>query len=461
MKVNFYTFAKRINSTKQPVGSGTEYDCIIKRGSSVISPTIELDIGLATNPSAFNYAHIADFGRYYYVSDWVFNERLWTAKLSVDPLASFKTSIGAYSGYVLRSASAYDGDIIDTLYPALTKVTTTKVGSAQAPSWDTSFSGGSYIVGIMGKNNGQNGGAITYYRADSAAMRSLCNYLLDWSNYNVSDIEEDLFKAICNPLQYVVSCIWLPFSPAITNGNCYVGWWDLSSAGLKPLTSGMQYTQSMTFNVPKHPKAAARGNYLNAAPYSKYLLFAGPFGAIPIDTAYLLNQSSLIAYMKVDCVTGSGKLVIEDASGNHLEEHFAQVGVPIQMGQNIINQGAVSGVTGGIMNTIGAAVGGNPLGMLSSGLETIGNAAALSQSVPSTVGGNGSCTFLNDWSLIGKFLDIADADNASRGRPLCSARTLSTLSGYILCSDADPEIACSDTEDAMIRSYLNGGFYYE
>ena len=461
MKVNFYTFAKRINSTKQPTGTGTEYDVIIKRSSSIISPTIELDAGLATSPAAFNYAYISDWGRYYYVSDWVFNERLWTAKLSVDPLASFKTPIGSYSGYVLRSASAYDGDIIDTLYPALTKVTTTKNGTSQDPNWDVDFSGGSYVIGIMGKNNGQNGGAITYYKADSSAMRNLCNYLLDWSNYNVTDIEEDLFKAVCNPLQYVVSCMWLPFSPSNGNGNCFVGWWDLSSAGLHPLTSGMDYTRSMSFTVPKHPKAATRGNYLNAAPFSKYLLFAGPFGAIPIDTAYLLGQSTLNAYLKVDCVTGSGKLIIEDSSGNHLEEHFAQVGVPIQMGQNILNQGAVSGVTGGVMNTIGSALGGNPLGMLVSGLETIGNAAALSQSVPSTVGGNGSNTFINDWSLMGKFLDIADADDASRGRPLCAARTLSTLTGYILCSDADPEIACTDTEDAAIRGYLNGGFYYE
>lgn len=461
MKVNFYTFAKRINSTKQPTGTGTEYDVIIKRGSSVINPTIELDAGLATSPAALNYAYISDWGRYYFVSDWVFNERLWTAKLTVDPLASFKTSIGAYSGYVLRSASAYDGDIIDTLYPALTKVTTTKNGTSQDPSWDVDFSGGSYVIGIMGKNNGQNGGAITYYKADSSAMRNLCNYLLDWSNYNVTDIEEDLFKAVCNPLQYVVSCMWLPFSPSNTNGNCFVGWWDLSSAGLHPLTSGMDYTRSMSFTVPKHPKASTRGNYLNAAPFSKYLLFAGPFGAIPIDTAYLLGQSTLNAYLKVDCVTGSGKLIIEDSSGNHLEEHFAQVGVPIQMGQNILNQGAVSGVTGGVMNTIGSALGGNPLGMLVSGLETIGNAAALSQSVPSTVGGNGSNTFINDWSLMGKFLDIADADNTSRGRPLCEARTLSTLTGYILCSDADPEIACTDSEDALIRGYLNGGFYYE
>ena len=461
MKVNFYTFAKRINSTKQPTGTGTEYDVTIKRGSSVIAPTIELDAGLTTSPANLNYAYISNWGRYYFISDWVFNERLWTAKLTVDPLASYKTSIGSYTGYVLRAASDRDGNIIDSLYPAIAKVTTTKNGTSQDPGWDTDFSGGSFVIGIMGKDNGQNGGAITYYKADGSAMRNLCNYLLNPSNYNVSDIETDLFKAICNPLQYVVSCMWLPFSPTVTTGNCFVGWWDLSSAGLHPLTSGMRYTRSMSFTVPKHPKAASRGNYLNAAPFSKYLLFAGPFGAIPIDTAYLLGQSTLNAYLKVDCVTGSGKLVIEDSGGNHLEEHFAQVGVPIQMGQNIINQGAVSGVTGGLMNTIGSAIGGNPLGMLTSGLETIGNAAALSQSVPSTVGGNGSCTFINDWSLMGKFLDVVDGDNASRGRPLCKAKTMSSLTGYILCSDADPEIAGTDVELSQIVSYMNGGFYYE
>lgn len=457
----FYTFSKKLNSTKQPTGSGTTYDIVIKSGSSIINPTIEIQLPIASNPTALNYCYISEFGRYYFVHDWVFTNRLWVAQLTVDPMATFKTNIGSYSGYVLRAASDHDGNIIDTLYPALTKVTTTKNGTSQNPNWDDDFSGGSFIIGIMGKDNGQNGGAITYYVADHSAMSALCNYLLDWSNYNVTDIEEDLFKAVCNPLQYIVSCMWLPFTPTFGNGNCFVGWWDLSSAGLHPLTSSMQYSLSMTFNVPKHPKASARGNYLNAAPFSKYLLFAGPFGAIPIDTAYLLGQSSLIAYMKVDCVTGSGKLVLEDGSGNHLEEHFAQVGVPIQMGQNIINQGAVSGVAGGVMNTIGSALGANPLGMLTSGLETIGNAAALSQSVPSTVGGNGSCTFINDWSLLGKFLDITDADNTSRGRPLCKAKTISSLSGYILCSDADPDIPGTDTELSQIVSYMNGGFYYE
>ena len=459
----FYTFSKKVNSTKQPTGQGTDHSIILKAASSIINPTIELDLGLSSSPAAYNYCYIQEFNRYYFVSDWVFNERLWTARLTVDPLATFKTQIGAYSGYILRSASASDGDIIDLLYPALSKISTAANTTAQDPRWATDFSGGSFVIGIMGKGNGQNGGGVTYYKASSSAMQALSNYMLNIANFaeTITDIEDDLLKCIFNPMQYIISCMWYPFHPYTTTGGVYVGWWEVPLSGLDMLTSSMSWSRSMTYNVPKHPKAATRGNYLNAAPYSKYHLYAGPFGVIPIDTAYLLGKTQLVTFVKVDCVTGSGKLTIEDSSGNVLEEHFAQVGVPIQMGQNLLNQGAVGGVTGGLMNTVTSALAGNPLSMLTSGFETIGNAAALSQSVPSTVGSNGSCTFRNDWKLIGKFLDVADEDNASRGRPLCKPRTISTLSGYILCSDADPDIPCTDTEQAQIVSFMNGGFYYE
>lgn len=461
--VNFYTFAKKVNSTKQPTGTALlSADCIIKRGSSIISPTIELDIGLATSPAAYNYAYISDWNRYYFVSDWVFNERLWTARLTVDPLASFKASIGSYSGYILRSASAYNGKVVDMYYPALSDISIEANTSAQAPSWSEGFGGGSYVIGIMGKNNGQNGGAITYYRADPASMTYLCNYLMDTANLGtITDIESDLLKCIFNPLQYIVSCQWFPFSPVVVNGNVYVGWWDLTGSGLHPLSSSMKFELSMTYTVPKHPKAATRGSYLNQAPFSKYHLYAGPWGVIPIDSSYLIDLTTLNSHIAVDLVTGSGKLTIEGSSGRIFEEHFAQIGVPVTVGQNLLNQGAVSGVVGGAMNTIASMASGNLSGMLGEGLATIGSAASLSQSVPSTVGSNGSCTFKNTWQLVGRFFDIADEDLASRGRPLCAARTISNLSGYILCSDADPDVACTDEELARIVSYMNGGFYYE
>lgn len=457
----FYTFSKRINSTKQPSG-GTSYDIILKAGSSALSPTISLDVGQAGNPTSFNYCYIPAYGRYYWVSNWVFENRLWTAVCKVDAMASWKSYIGSYNGYILRSYSAVNSNIVDTLYPATAVVSTTANSASAAPTFAESADDGYYIIGIMGKNNGQNGGAVTYYRATPAGMTLLCNYMLDSANFgSIDDISEDLLKCIFNPLQYIVSCMWVPFSPVVVNGHPYVGWWECNVSGVNPLGSTLKYEVSINYTIPKHPKASTRGNYLNMPPFSMYNLYAGPWGVIPISNSYLIGNSTLYTHIKVDLMTGSGKLTIQDSSGNILEEHFAQVGVPVQVGQNLINQGAVASTGSGLFNTITSALSGNPAGMLGSGLQTIGSAAELSQSNPSTVGSNGSMTFENIWKLVGRFYDVADEDRASRGRPLCSARTISSLSGYILCSDADPEIPATDSELNEIVDFMNSGFYYE
>ena len=70
MQVNLYTFSKRENSTKQPTAStATAFTCVLKDASGVLAPTIKLDPTIG-NPRSYNYAYIADFGRYYYVRDW-------------------------------------------------------------------------------------------------------------------------------------------------------------------------------------------------------------------------------------------------------------------------------------------------------------------------------------------------------------------------------------------------------
>ena len=56
---------------------------------------------------------------------------------------------------------------------------------------------------------------------------------------------------------------------------------------------------------------------------------------------------------------------------------------------------------------------------------------------------------------------LVDEDNENRGRPLCKVRTINTLSGYILVTDADIEIAAMEAEQQEIRSYMEGGFFYE
>lgn len=141
MNVNFYTFTKRINSTAQPSG-GTSYSCILKEPTSVAAPEIALIWNGSSNPTAYNYAYIADFRRYYWVNNWTYKDRQWVARLAVDPLASFKSEIGASAKYVLRAASDYDPEAIDTLYPATADYAAEGTISGTDLGWDVYGSGG-------------------------------------------------------------------------------------------------------------------------------------------------------------------------------------------------------------------------------------------------------------------------------------------------------------------------------
>ena len=452
----FYTFQKKINSTKQP-SSGTDYSIILKDGCSTAAPTISLDLGLDNSPASYNYCYIPAFNRYYWITEWVFDNRLWTARCRVDSLASFKSQIGATSCYIARSASAYDTKIVDDLYPALAK--NTHLANTVSSPFDKT---GSYVVGIQGKGAGGNGGAVTYYAGSSAAIKALVNYMLSSpSSYQVSEISEELLMCVFNPLQYIVSCMWFPFSVPTMGGSVTCGWWDVSGSGLAQVSS-LEWGSNMSISIPKHPKAASRGSYLNLPPFAKYRLEAGQWGVIPLDAFNLLDSSSLTLDWKVDLMTGSGRLNIQFRDRIIYDSVYtAQIGVPVQLGQNMFNQGALTGAGGGIINTIKSAVSGDPAGMLQHGLSSIGNAAALTQSIPSMVGSNGTISFNNIFGIMGDFLDIADEDITGRGRPLCQVRTISGLSGYIQCYDADPSVNCSDSELSEIVSYMNNGFFYE
>lgn len=460
-KVTFYSFAKRVNSTKQPTG-GSDYDCIIKSPCSTVNPSIQLDLGKTMSPAAWNYCYIPSFGRLYWIKDWVFENGLWTALCKSDPMGSFKTSIGSYSAYVLRSASQSDGDIQDLYYPMLADMTETGVSSSQDPGWVTNWSSGQFVVGIMGKNAGPNGGAVTYYAMSSSGMQAITDYLLDDANYsNITEITPDLLKCIFNPLQYIVSCMWFPFTVAILGSiSLEVGWWTISGVNAAKISNSVE-TQNLSFTLPTHPQAATRGSYLNLPPFSRYIVYAGPWGVIPIDPANIVGKNAVTFIMKVDVYTGTGRLSMAGGDLTYVEDHVAQIGVPIAVGQNVINQGALMQVATAGGEMIDNVTHGRLGAAMNTEIETVGSVAALSQSVPTVVGSNGSMAFNTQFKLLGRFMKIADEDNASRGRPLLKVKTISSLSGYIQCVDADPAIACTDSELAEIVSYMNSGFYYE
>ena len=473
--VNFWTFSKKENSTARPAGSPTALNCNILRGSSMMAPTLELDLG-STAPT-YNYCQISSFGRYYFIREWYFQGGLWTATLQVDVLATYKSQIGSASLYALRTSNAtlYDGSIPDTMYPAKAGGTFTKVSGTDI--WNPgSYDGGLYILGCVCHN--AEFGSIRYYAVPSNRMEAIISYLtstdlLQDNNFSLNDASLELQKSLIDPAQYIKSCVYIPVRASDIYDVCsatnvdldILDWTMLDSVGnvllaKYVLMSAPAVTISDSITLPKHPQAASRGTFLNQAPYTRMTFNIPPFGNISLDTSITANAVTLDYTITVDLPTGLGILVVS-CNGIILNRLEAQVGVPIQLSQitrdypGMISSAATAGV-GLIESFI------NPFAGIGAVASSIGNAVVASQPREQSIGSGGSFAQLIDTipSVNAQFFTMVDDDVACNGRPCCKVVNCSS-GGYFLIQDADISLAGTAEESAAVREYLENGFYYE
>ena len=469
MNVELYKFTKRLNSTALPTPSaGTSFSCELKNETSFINPILKfrpdhLTSGLFS-PSAYNYAYIAYWQRYYYITDWKYINGLWECYLTVDVMASFRSEIGATSAYIIRSNSAHNGNIIDSFYPAKTDVTIQKTNVACA-WYNVAPSGGSYILGVINYENGNKIGALNYYALTTAQLSSILNYLFTDNIYNSSSITEmgkGLYKSLFNPFQYIVSCLWFPFATSAFGSaqeEVKVGYWSTAVQGI--IVSSLAEKTFVTATLPDHPQLT-RGAYLNRAPYTKHTLYIPPFGCIPIDTNFISIGKYLYSAVLVDHITGQATIRVSlSPSSSNLNEYnimcerTGMIGVPIQLAQILTDYvNTLSSASDVISSALSFNLGGVFKGLLS----------AVESQMPkvSTSGANGSfIETLQYPQLISEFLNIVNENQTEFGRPLCDTRTISTLSGYIQCGEADHAFSGTRAETEEINRMLKEGFFYE
>lgn len=463
-KVYLHTFAKRDNSTKQPSTTGTEFSCVLKSGSGIMHPVLSFDLGIAGDPSQYNYAYIPAFERYYFIEEWYFNRALWTATLKVDVLASYKTAIGNSSLYIMRAAGAHNGNIIDTLYPA--KTGCSFASDTKSNPWNTT---GIFVVGIVTAN--ANFGSLNYYAMDANDLASLCANLTDptlidpANDFDPMELSSGLQLSLVDPIQYVKSCVMLPVSAAeITNTSAdTITVYRFPNMGngdrIRPTS---RINKSYSFSIQKHPDTNSRGNYLNSAPYTKITLTIPPFGCIDIDSSVTCNASALSVDVEVDPITGKGILEIScnNIVLNRLE---AQIGVPISLSSVTRDYiGAATSALGAVGGAIGGAMAGGIGGAFLGAASGVGNAIESLMPRANTIGTTGTFAANHgSFRLDFQFFRPVDDDNTHNGRPLCDVRQISSLSGYMIIQDGDVTITGTSAEDSLIRNYLESGFYYE
>ena len=467
--VNLYTFSKKYNSTAVPTGTGTAYSCIIKNGSSIYNPKIELNIGIANDPSQYNYAHISAFDRYYFIKEWSFENGLWIAFMEVDVLATYKTQIGSSSLYILRAAGAYNGNIIDNKYPTKTGCTYSATTLTSPYNQD-----GCYVLGFTSRNGYF--GSVTYFAMGRSAMQTICTHLIENAvvspAFSPNDASLNLQTALINPIQYIKSCVWLPVPLDNITGDLNptsikIFMWQVGSlSGVKRVSNPSIILRMQNIAIPKHPDENARGTYLNSSPYTKGSIVIPPFGVIDLDTTVTCNADTLDANIYIDAMTGNGSLEIL-CNGIVLNKINSMVGVPVQLSQVTRDYlGAVTSLAQGVAGVAGGIASGGAAGItgaVGSGIASIGNAVQAMIPRANSIGSNGSFTQLTERypEIDFQFFRPVDDDLTQNGRPLCEKRVVNTLSGYMLIQDGDVSISGSQQERERIKEYLETGFYYE
>lgn len=515
MNVTLYTFSKRARSTKRPTG-GQTFACTVKAPFNVLAPSVVLALqgGATANPYAWNYAYISDFNRYYYINEWTNNGQTWTATLTVDALASWKTQIGANSIYVYRSSVSYNNKIADSLYPQksqaqsltvnLPKVWT--VGGANAAPIPAAANSYTIVAGIIGTK-----GTVFYAFTPANWARFYENL---FSNQFYTDVlgefgatEYPEAKVAISPMQYISSVMAVPLGIAqfpnnneaysiphsgpvsqIPVGNVPVPHTpgtgdDITIAWKIPETAPYSWTYSLEIGSDFfHPQADERGDWLNFAPATSYELFWPPLGSIPLEPSTIAEAEYLDFTIRVDWRSGVGMLDIEARyTINNATRRFPlyrsefSTGVPIQV-SNVLTPGLSSSqqsyydagsalytATNSFLN-VGTAIqafGKVPTvgGMVASGIQT-----AIHNMTPQvTTSGKfaSTSTMGGQPRLIVTHWLYADDDLDGQGRPLCQIRLISDIPGYIRGYADEVAVPCYASELGEIRAAIAGGFYYE
>ena len=455
MKLTYWTnFSKRKNSTKQPT-SGTEIDVELKDNTSLLNPIFQT----GSVPDNVNYCYVADFGRYYYVSGVSHDGPFCLIECECDVLATYKSQIGSYKAFITRSASSYNVEMSDDKIISSTDIVQSDISTGSTMDGDYSYAGSLVVVAI---------GKMGYrkYVMSMAQIEDIVNQYFDSSlssyfdtNNIFNDIKEAIQALFCclgNPGQYVKSVMWFPCD--MGSGNTQVPYFGFMSSlgGYQVQTSKERAKMGCAINKPDRYYNDFR-DFDNR--FTQATIYLPGAGVIPLDPKYLRKPISCQYNICAD--TGAGSITVF-AGGSEIAYIGTQIGVNVPVG-------GMSGINaaGGILQALNAAID-IPISPLT-GLS--GVKSGLVSGITNTLSAPCNCMSpsgnMADWierpepQISVTRLGSSGLPTAALGRSLNEFRTISTLSGYVQCTDASVDMpGCSEEKD-RVNSYLNGGFYYE
>lgn len=477
LTATFYSFTKRKNSTLQPSGAGTVFNITLKGGSSLLTPTLFLDIA---NRPDYNYLQFE--GRYYYVTDIVsVRNNLWEISCTVDALATHKTAIGNSTAFIMYATGGRN-DIPDQRIPVEADLKVHTSSEAIPGINISSIGAGSIVLSITG--TGSFGDYFLDNRADlPELLDGVDNWIQSQGWQGIDDIINQWFHggpaADC-----LKNCIGLPFSLADTtfSGNVgpaqslKLGAYPCAKAGGAPIMG--HRIVNPVWRVSKNIRIPWEYNdWRRKSPYTAVFVYLPFIGLISLSSDEIIGESSLDITYSFNLTSGDISVEVQTSS---IVKVLATASTNVAMGMTFgssnvsgskVSQAIVTGI-GGLAFAAGvAATGGSLLvagGALFGG-TTSAAAGLIGAAGGETHGGGGltggaSCGLTDHIMVytVSKQLTESQANlDPLMGKPVMEKHTLGTYSGFIQTDGMCVNGAMTETEYNQINKACDSGIYFE
>jgi len=150
--INLYICSDENNKiTKSNLSGLKQYTGVFRDEINVMTPVFQIET--TDNLSGYNYAYIADFGRYYFVKDIkAVRNGLWEFSLAVDVLMSYAAGILALPAVIRRNAGLFNMYLNDSNYMTL------NYSRIQTKEFPHGFGDWNFVLTTVGKGGNNQGG---------------------------------------------------------------------------------------------------------------------------------------------------------------------------------------------------------------------------------------------------------------------------------------------------------------
>lgn len=494
--VTIYDFQKRHNSTRRPEGGSWDQTGVLREGSSLITPTISFEFATDFSPMSnsyglkFNYAYVAKFARYYWITDWTYEGGLWHAAMKVDVLATYRPQILAASAFIAYDNASTNTDFVDARLSMLTAKTFDSATSFFPKLGQNDPGGGVIVVMVTGKNS------TAAFAMTPSDISNLMNNVVSWGNATFTDptslypgtpndtFGEALWNALKgsvawwkrvavnigsngNAAENIRAAVQLPIDIADISGTSQqicLGQYE-SNVYAKKISSRILY-DSCQVSIPWR-YTDWRAN----EPYTEIYLYIPYVGNMKMPNGILIGETDLRIYAVVDLISGDAIFrVYVEPTDKLIATYSANVGASYPIGSSNISPGqTVTGLSGAVGAIAAGAKMGGAAGAAVGTLGAITGIIAANSPNSSSVGGGGGGAAQgvsgNCYVTVICHNVAQDPSNpdmlAIMGSPTMRVETLAGKTGYVETRGAAIAGNMTATEHAELNALLDSGIYIE